>query len=113
MFIGEAPGADETVRANCSSAERRSRHHHGQQANGGNSTFQQHPPPRPPGNRTPSPQEAANCREFLDGQIEIVNPKYIVCWPCAAHNLRFDTKAAIGKMRRVLHHKDIKVLCTH
>ena len=35
---------------------------------------------RPPGNRLPSPQEAANCREYLDGQIAIVNPEYIVCW---------------------------------
>ena len=33
---------------------------------------------RPPGNRTPAPQEAANCREFLDAQIQIVRPKYIV-----------------------------------
>ena len=69
---------------------------------------------RPPGNRTPSPEEAANCREFLDGQIEIVNPKYIVCWgSCAAHNL-LDTKAAIGKMRgEFFDYKGIKVLCTY
>ncbi len=69
---------------------------------------------RPPGNRTPNPQEAANCREFLDGQIEIVNPKYIVCWgSCAAHNL-LDTKAAIGKMRgEFFDYKGIKVLCTY
>ena len=34
---------------------------------------------RPPGNRTPAPDEAASCREYLDGQIEIVDPDYIVC----------------------------------
>ncbi|MHC4877973.1 MAG: uracil-DNA glycosylase [Planctomycetota bacterium] len=69
---------------------------------------------RPPGNRTPNPQEAANCREFLDGQIDIVNPKYIVCWgSCAAHNL-LNTKAAIGKMRgEFFDYKGIKVLCTY
>lgn len=69
---------------------------------------------RPPGNRTPNPQEAANCREFLDGQIEIVNPKYIVCWgSSAAHNL-LETKAAIGKMRGEFYdYKGIKVLCTY
>jgi DNA polymerase len=39
---------------------------------------------RPPGNRTPTPQEAANCREFLDAQIQIVRPKYIVCWGAVA-----------------------------
>ncbi|MBI1311889.1 uracil-DNA glycosylase [bacterium] len=69
---------------------------------------------RPPGNRTPNPQEAANCREFLDGQIEIVNPKYIICWgSCAAQNL-LDTKAAIGKLRgEFFDYKGIKVLCTY
>ena len=69
---------------------------------------------RPPGNRTPNPQEAANCRAFLDRQIDVVNPKYIVCWgSCAAHNL-LDTKAAIGKMRGEFYdYKGIKVLCTY
>jgi uracil-DNA glycosylase family 4 len=69
---------------------------------------------RPPGNRTPNPQEAANCREFLDGQIEIVNPKYIVCWgSSAAHNL-LETKAAISKLRgEFFDYKGIKVLCTY
>ncbi|MBC8116848.1 MAG: uracil-DNA glycosylase, partial [Candidatus Saccharimonas sp.] len=33
---------------------------------------------RPPGNRLPSPEEAGNCREYLDGQIALVNPEYIV-----------------------------------
>ena len=34
---------------------------------------------RPPGNRNPTTEEAGNCREFLDGQIDIVDPDYIVC----------------------------------
>jgi len=33
---------------------------------------------RPPGNRDPLPQEIKACREFLDGQIEIIDPKVIV-----------------------------------
>ncbi|HVJ86132.1 MAG TPA: uracil-DNA glycosylase, partial [Caulifigura sp.] len=69
---------------------------------------------RPPGNRTPLPQEAANCREYLDGQISIVDPDYIVCWgTCAAQNLLGMTDA-IGKMRRNWYqYGRAKVLCTY
>jgi uracil-DNA glycosylase len=69
---------------------------------------------RPPGNRNPAPQEAANCREYLDGQIAIVDPEYIVCWgTCAAQNLLNQTET-IGKMRRKWYqHGRAKVLCTY
>jgi len=69
---------------------------------------------RPPGNRTPAPQEAANCREYLDGQIAIVDPEYIVCWgTCAAQNLLGMTDT-IGKMRgKWFQHGRAKVLCTY
>jgi uracil-DNA glycosylase len=69
---------------------------------------------RPPGNRTPLPQEAANCREYLDGQIAIVDPEYIVCWgSCAAQNLLGQTES-IGKMRqRWYEYGRAKVLCTY
>ncbi len=33
---------------------------------------------RPPGNRDPQPDEIEACREYLDRQIEIVNPQVIV-----------------------------------
>ena len=33
---------------------------------------------RPPGNRTPTPQEALVCRPFLERQIELVGPKFIL-----------------------------------
>jgi len=33
---------------------------------------------RPPGNRDPQPDELAACRDYLDRQIELVNPKVIV-----------------------------------
>lgn len=69
---------------------------------------------RPPGNRNPTPDEAGNCREYLDAQIEMVDPEYIVCWgSVAAHNL-LDTKVAIGKLRgKFFDYKGIKVLCTY
>lgn len=69
---------------------------------------------RPPGNRLPAPAEAANCREYLDGQIGIVNPEYIVCWgSCAAQNL-LGTEQTIGKLRgRFYEYGRAKVLCTY
>ncbi|WP_373653813.1 uracil-DNA glycosylase family protein [Schlesneria sp. DSM 10557] len=69
---------------------------------------------RPPGNRLPAPDEAANCREYLDGQIAHVNPEYIVCWgACAAQNLLRSTEA-IGKLRkRFFTYGNAKVICTY
>ena len=69
---------------------------------------------RPPGNRLPAPDEAANCREFLDGQLAHVNPEYIVCWgACAAQNLLGSTET-IGKLRRQFFtYGRAKVLCTY
>ena len=69
---------------------------------------------RPPGNRLPAPDEAANCREWLDGQIAAVNPEYIVCWgSCAAQNL-LGTESPIGKLRgKFYQYGRAKVLCTY
>lgn len=69
---------------------------------------------RPPGNRNPSTEEAASCREFLDGQIRIVDPDYIVCWGSVAARNLLDTEMAIGKMRgQFFQHGRAKVLCTY
>ena len=56
-------------------------------------------PWRPPGNRTPTPQEAAICLPFTLRQIELVNPDVLVCLggPSAQTLLRF--KEGIRKMR--------------
>jgi DNA polymerase len=69
---------------------------------------------RPPENRTPTEEEAANCREYLDAQIAIIQPEYIVCWgSCAAQNL-LGTKDPIGRMREKFYqHGSAKVLCTY
>jgi len=69
---------------------------------------------RPPGNRNPQPQETANCREFLDAQIRVVNPDYIVCWGTVAAQNLLNEKRTIGKLRHVFHqYNDTKVLCTY
>jgi len=69
---------------------------------------------RPPGNRTPLPYEAANCRPFLERTLELVQPKYICALgACAATNL-LQTTLSVGKLRGRFHnYKGIPVLVTY
>jgi DNA polymerase len=69
---------------------------------------------RPPGNRTPAPEEADHCREYLDGQLAILRPEFICCLgACAAQNLLGST-ASISQMRgRLFDYQGAKVLCTY
>lgn len=54
---------------------------------------------RPPGNRTPTLEEAHTCRPFLLREIKVIRPKVIVVLGnTALHNL-LDTKMGITKMR--------------
>ena len=54
---------------------------------------------RPPGNRTPLPNEVAACRPFLDGQIEAVSPRVIVSLGKPAASLLLDRDVAITRTR--------------
>jgi DNA polymerase len=69
---------------------------------------------RPPGNRTPLPHEAANCRSFLERQLALVQPKFICALgACAATNL-LETTLSVGKLRGRFHeYKGIPVLVTY
>ena len=69
---------------------------------------------RPPRNRTPLPNEAANCRGFFECQIELVAPKFICALgSCAAHNL-LGTTLSIGKLRGRFHdYRGIPVIVTY
>lgn len=69
---------------------------------------------RPPGNRNPAPQEAMNCREFLDAQISIVNPKWIICWGSVAAQNLLNEKRSVGRLRgQTFQHGDAQVMCTY
>ena len=69
---------------------------------------------RPPGNRNPSPTEAGNCREYLDAQIAIVDPEFILCWGTIAAQNLMGTIEKIGRLRgRFFQHGQAKVLCTY
>ena len=69
---------------------------------------------RPPGNRNPTPVEAANCREWLDQQIATVDPEYIVCWGSVAAQNLLGVTTPIGRMRGTFQEFGrAKVLCTY
>lgn len=69
---------------------------------------------RPPDNRTPEPDEAARCREYLDRQLAIVQPEFICCLGAVAAQNLLSTTAPVGKLRgRVLDYRGSKVVCTY
>lgn len=69
---------------------------------------------RPPGNRNPTNEEADNCRGFLDAQIEIVDPDYIVCWGSVAAKNLLHSELPIGKMRgQFYEYGRARVVCTY
>jgi DNA polymerase len=69
---------------------------------------------RPPGNRTPLPNEAANCREFLERQLELIQPKFICALGSTAAKYLLNTTQGIGQLRGRFHdYRGIPVMCTY
>jgi uracil-DNA glycosylase family 4 len=58
---------------------------------------------RPPGNRTPTPQEAAACAPFLDRQIALIQPKLIVALGKTAATRLLNTEASLASLRGKVH----------
>lgn len=56
-------------------------------------------PWRPPGNRTPTPQEVAICRPFIERQIELAAPDFLVCLGGPATQALLGVKEGILKSR--------------
>ncbi len=56
-------------------------------------------PWRPPGNRRPTPQETAICRPFVERQIELCDPDFLVLLGGASANELLDTPEGILKLR--------------
>ena len=54
---------------------------------------------RPPENRTPLPEEVANCLPYLLAQIELIKPKVIVALGAIAMKALLDIQLGITKMR--------------
>jgi DNA polymerase len=59
---------------------------------------------RPPGNRTPTLDEAQACAAFLDRQIDLIAPKIIVALGKTAATRLLGTEASLASLRRKLHH---------
>jgi uracil-DNA glycosylase len=58
---------------------------------------------RPPGNRTPTPEEAQACAPFLDRQIELVGPRLIVALGKTAATRLLGTEASLASLRGRAH----------
>ena len=58
---------------------------------------------RPPGNRDPKPEEAECCTPYLFRQIELVNPRLILCVGRIAAQTLLVTDTPIGKLRGRVH----------
>ena len=69
---------------------------------------------RPPGNRTPLPEEAAACAPFLDRQIELIRPKLIVAMGKTAAIRFLNTEASLASLRGRLHrYRDTPLVVTY
>jgi uracil-DNA glycosylase family 4 len=82
MFVGEAPGADEDREGLPFVGRSGKLLDFMMQAIGLDRTsvyIANIVPWRPPGNRTPTPQETSICLPFIKRQIELANPDFLVC----------------------------------
>jgi DNA polymerase len=68
---------------------------------------------RPPENRTPLPDETANCLPYLEKQIELIRPKVIVALGATALRALLDIQIGITKMRGNWYtYRDIPIMPT-
>jgi uracil-DNA glycosylase family 4 len=69
---------------------------------------------RPPGNRTPTTEEAAACAPFLDRQIDLVAPKVVVALGKSAVVRLLGSDASVASLRGKVHrYRGIPVVVTY
>lgn len=69
---------------------------------------------RPPSNRTPNQSEIDECFPYLQKQIEIINPKLILCLGTTAGNSLLNKKESLTNMRqKIFLYNEIKVVVTY
>ncbi|HXL72724.1 MAG TPA: uracil-DNA glycosylase, partial [bacterium] len=69
---------------------------------------------RPPGNRTPLPEEMEQCIPYLEEQIQIIQPKLIMALGAVAAQALLRSKDSVGKMRNRWHdHNGIPLRVTY
>ena len=68
---------------------------------------------RPPNNRNPENDEIAVCRPFVEKQIEIINPKVIVCLGKVSANALLKVNMPISRLRgNFFHYNNVPVMPT-
>ena len=107
LFVGEGPGADEDAQGepfvgqagklldNMLNAIKLKR--------GNNVYIANIVKCRPPGNRTPEPDEIATCLPYLQRQIRLIQPKIIVALGKIAATSLLGRDATLGSLRGTLH----------
>ncbi len=69
---------------------------------------------RPPGNRNPLPAEMEMCKPYLHKQIELINPKVILCLGLVSANSLLGKKESLTRMRgKVFDFDNRKVMVTY
>lgn len=69
---------------------------------------------RPPGNRTPLPNEINNCQPFVETQLETLRPKYIVCLGSVAVRSLLKRDTPVGQLRgKFFDYRGAKVIVTY
>jgi uracil-DNA glycosylase len=102
MFVGEAPGRDEDIAGIPFVGRSGKLLDLMMQAVGLDRThvyIANIVPWRPPGNRTPTPQESAICLPFIHRQIELADPDILVCLGQPSTQTLLGTKEGITRTR--------------
>ena len=102
MFVGEAPGREEDIEGLPfvgRSGKLLDRMIAAIGLNRGNAYIANVIPWRPPGNRTPTPQETQICLPFIQRQIELVNPDVLVTLGNPSTQTLLSTREGIMKTR--------------
>lgn len=69
---------------------------------------------RPPQNRTPVPEEIEQCHSFVESQLEILQPKYIVCLGAVAVRSLLGLTLPVGSLRGRFHqYRQARVVVTY
>ena len=69
---------------------------------------------RPPGNRTPLPEEMESCMPYLEKQIELIKPKLILCLGLVAAGALLKKKDSLGKLRgKIFEFNHTRVMVTY
>lgn len=102
MFVGEAPGRDEDIEGRPfvgRSGKLLDRMMAAIGLDRSSAYIANIIPWRPPGNRTPTPQESQMCLPFIRRQIELANPNVLVCLGQPSMQALLGVKEGIGRTR--------------